>query len=161
MSVWRCGFGLSAWLALCFGVAFAGALATLNAGEFYTQLQRPDWAPPGRVFGPVWTLLYTLMAVAAWRVWSRLNTLRHRAIGFFLLQLLLNGLWSWLFFAWQLGALALVNIVLLWGLIGATAWQFRRYDKAAAWLLAPYWLWVGFAGGLNYTLWQLNPGILS
>lgn len=101
------------------------------------------------------------MAVAAWRVSLRPDSRRRLALGFFVAQLLVNGLWSWLFFAWQLGAAALIDIVALWLLLGICIGLFRRCDRVAAWLLVPCWAWVSFAGVLNYSLWQLNPGVLS
>ncbi|MBU2885314.1 tryptophan-rich sensory protein [Gilvimarinus agarilyticus] len=154
------GLSLLVWLVVCFAAAFIGGLASVNAGAFYGELRQPAWAPPGYVFGPVWTLLYALMAVAIWRVWVRAPALRQPAVWLFLLQLSVNALWSWLFFAWQLGAAALLDIVVLLSLLVATVWQFRRFDKTAAWLLAPYVGWVSFAGVLNYTVWRLNPGLL-
>lgn len=157
----RACLGLLGWLIMCFGVAFVGALASINAREFYGLLQQPPWAPPGSVFGPVWSVLYALMAIAVWRVWLKVKRLGHMAVSLFVVQLLANGLWSWLFFTWQLGALALLELVLLWLLIAATAWRFWLVDRAAACLMMPYLAWVTFAGVLNYTLWQLNSGLLS
>lgn len=153
--------GLLAWLALCFLASGLGAIASVNAGGFYAELARPDWAPPASVFGPVWSLLYAMMAVAAWRVW-RLSGWRgaRLALGVFVAQLAVNALWSWVFFAWRLGRAALADIVVLWCLIGVTLWCFWRRDRWAAVLLLPYWAWVSFAGVLNYTLWQTNPGLL-
>jgi len=83
-----------------------------------------------------------------------------KALGFFFAQLLVNSLWSWLFFAWRLGALALVDILILWLLIVATIVYFWRSNVLAGALLIPYLLWVSFASGLNYSVWQLNPGML-
>lgn len=154
--------GLVAWLLLCFLAAAIGGAGSIAAPAFYAQLQQPEWAPPPSVFGPVWSLLYTLMAVAAWLVWRRGGFRANRlALGVFLAQLALNALWSWTFFAWQLGALSLVNITLLLALIVATIALFWRVQRWAAALLVPYLLWVGFATALNATLWRLNPGILG
>ncbi|MDO3386780.1 TspO/MBR family protein [Gilvimarinus sp. SDUM040013] len=152
--------GLPVWLAVCFSMAFLGALGSVDAARLYSQLQQPYWAPPAFVFGPVWSVLYALMAIAIWRVWSRLARTRHPTIGLFVVHLGVNALWSWLFFAWELGFVALLNIVVLWLIIVAMLLQFWRYDKPAAWMLVPYLGWVSFAGVLNYTLWQLNPGLL-
>lgn len=154
--------GLAGWLVLCFLAAALGSVGSMEAPSFYGQLQQPGWAPPPAVFGPVWTLLYTLMAISAWLVWRqggfKANTL---ALGVFLAQLALNALWSWTFFAWQQGALSLANIVVLLALIVATIVLFWRVHRWAAALLVPYLLWVGLATALNFTLWRLNPGILG
>lgn len=149
-------------LGVVFIAAALGALASVEAGAFYTQLQRPDWAPPGWVFGPVWTLLYTMMGIAAWLVWRRVGLLAgQKALGVFLLQLVLNALWSWLFFAWSLGAWAFIDILLLLVLIAANLFLFWRISMLAGLLLIPYGLWVSFAAVLNVTVWQLNPQILG
>jgi len=137
-------------------------VATLDAGAFYAQLARPSWAPPASLFGPVWTLLYALMAVAAWLVWRAGGwRARRPALTLFVAQLALNALWSWLFFAWHQGGLALADIVLLWTLVVATLIAFWQASPLAAALLVPYQLWVGFAAALNYSVWRLNPGLLG
>lgn len=154
--------GLVGWLVLCFLAAAIGSLGSMDAPSFYGQLQQPQWAPPPSVFGPVWSLLYTLMAIAAWLVWREGGFKAQRlALGVFLAQLALNALWSWTFFAWQLGAVSLANIVVLLALIGVTIALFWRVQRWAAALLVPYLLWVGFATALNFTLWRMNPGILG
>ncbi|HEY0894670.1 MAG TPA: TspO/MBR family protein [Cellvibrio sp.] len=155
-------FGLVAWLALSFIAAAIGSVASIQAASFYAELIRPDWSPPASVFGPVWTVLYTLMGIAAWLVW-RVNGFNRAGIALmlFLSQLALNALWSWLFFYWQQGALAFVDIILLWFFIAATLVAFWRIHKLAAVLLVPYLLWVSFAAVLNYSLWQLNPQMLG
>ncbi|TDR19448.1 TspO/MBR related protein [Marinicella litoralis] len=155
-------FGLVFWLLLCFGISAIGAMASIQARSFYVELIQPAWAPPGWLFGPVWTVLYAMMAIAAWLVWRQGGFKENRvALTLFLLQLFINGLWSWLFFAWQMGAASLFNIVVLWGLIVATLWTFIRTSHWAAGLLVPYLLWVSFATALNYAMWQLNPQILG
>ena len=154
--------GLIGWLVLSFAASAVGAFASIQAQSFYGQLVQPAWAPPPTVFGPVWTLLYTLMAIAAWLVWRVGGFRNHRlALSFFLVQLAFNALWSWLFFAWHRGALAFADIVLLWILIVATLLSFWRVRPLAGALLVPYLLWVSFAAALNYSLWQLNPQILG
>jgi benzodiazapine receptor len=154
--------GLVGWFAVCFLAAGIGSLASIRAGSFYTDLVRPDWAPPPEVFGPVWTVLYALMAVAAWLVWRQGGFRAARtALTLFLVQLVVNALWSWLFFAWQMGGAAFADIVLLWLLIVATLVAFARVRLLAAALLVPYLLWVSFASALNYTVWQLNPQVLG
>jgi tryptophan-rich sensory protein len=154
--------GLALWLAVCFIVAAIGAFASVQAGTFYAGLVRPDWAPPATVFGPVWTLLYAMMAVAAWLVWERRDTrLARTGLALFVAQLILNALWSWLFFGWSQGALSFLDIVLLWALIVATLVCFWRIRPLAGLLLLPYLAWVTFASALNYQIWQLNPSILA
>jgi translocator protein len=152
---------LAGWVLLCAAVGAVGAFASIHAAEFYASLERPSWAPPAAVFGPVWTLLYMAMAVSAWLVWRERGWSRARgALGLFVLQLGFNALWSWLFFAWHRGALAFADIVVLLALIVATVVAFARIRRAAAWLLAPYLVWVCFAAALNYSVWQLNPRLL-
>jgi len=152
---------LAVWLVACFAAAAVGAIASVHALSFYAELSRPSWTPPPGVFGPVWTLLYTLMAVAAWRVARTPPTPRRgTALALFVAQLLANALWSWLFFAWHLGAAAAVEVLLLLALIAATTRQFARLDRPAAWLMAPYLAWVSFASLLTWTLWRMNPSLL-
>ena len=154
--------GLVGWLVLCFIAAAIGGFASIHAAAFYAELVRPTWAPPGSVFGPVWSVLYTLMGIAAWLVW-RVDGFRgaRTALTLFLLQLALNALWSWLFFAWHRGAIAFADILLLWALIVATLIAFWRIRPLAGALLVPYLLWVSFATALNYAVWQLNPQALG
>ncbi|MFA7097667.1 MAG: TspO/MBR family protein [Gammaproteobacteria bacterium] len=154
--------GLAVWLAIAFAAAAVGAAASIHAETFYAELVRPDWAPPSSVFGPVWAMLYALMGVAAWLVW-RVGGFRaaRGALSLFLVQLALNGLWSWLFFGWQRGALAFADIVLLWVIIAATIVAFRRVSVLAGVLLLPYLLWVSYAAMLNYAVWRLNPQSLG
>ncbi len=154
--------GLIGWFVLSFAASAVGAVASIQAQSFYGQLAQPAWAPPPSVFGPVWTVLYALMAIAAWLVWRSGGFRSQRfALSLFLVQLALNALWSWLFFAWHSGALAFAEIVLLWLFIVATLVSFWHVRPIAGALLIPYLLWVSFAAALNYTLWQLNPQILG
>lgn len=154
--------GFAAWLAVSFTAAAVGSAASIQAGSFYTQLMRPEWAPPSGLFGPVWTILYALMGIAAWLVW-RVGGFRaaRTALTLFLVQLAVNALWSWLFFGWQRGGLAFADIILLWALIVATFISFWRIRPLASALLIPYLLWVSFASALNYSVWQLNPQVLG
>jgi benzodiazapine receptor len=154
--------GLIGWLAVSFIAAAAGGAASIQAGPFYTQLVRPEWAPPPAIFGPVWTVLYVLMGLAAWLVW-RVGGFRaaRSALTLFIAQLAFNALWSWLFFGWHRGALAFADVLLLWVLIVATAISFWRIRPLAGALLVPYLLWVSFASALNYSMWQLNPQVLG
>ena len=158
----RQAFGLIGWLLVSFAAAAVGAVATSSAGSFYQQLNRPDWAPPSSIFGPVWTALYVLMGIAAWLVWRERGFSGARAaLSLFLAQLVLNGLWSWLFFAWQRGAWALGEMLLLWVMILATLVAFWRIRPLAGMLLMPYLAWVSFASALTFALWQSNPAALS
>ena len=154
--------GCIAWLALSFMAAAIGAVASIQASSFYLQLARPEWAPPAGVFGPVWAVLYALMAIAAWLVWQVGGfRVARTALTLFLVQLAVNALWSWLFFGWHWGGLAFVDIGLLWVLIIATLIAFWRIRPLAGALLIPYLLWVSFAMALNYSIWQLNPQVLG
>lgn len=152
-------------LAVCFAVAFAaaaaGSIASIRAAEFYQELNRPAWAPPGAVFGPVWTFLYGCMALASWLVWREEAKRRAAALAVYLIQLFLNALWSWIFFAWREGCWAFVEILILWAFILLTIGLFWRIRRAAALLLVPYFLWVSFAAFLTYAVWRLNPHLLS
>ena len=154
--------GFAFGLLLTFIAAAIGSVASMQAGSFYQQLVRPEWAPPADVFGPVWTVLYALMAIAAWLVWRTAGSFAdaRTALTLYVVQLALNALWSWLFFGWHMGAAALVDLALLWLLIGATVVSFWRIRPLAGALLLPYWAWVTFAGFLNYATWQLNPQLL-
>lgn len=160
----RSAAGLLGWLALCFAAGGLGALASADSAPFYMALQRPAWAPPAWLFGPVWSVLYAAMAVAAWQVWRRCGGWRGPAapaLALFVVQLAANALWTWLFFAARQGGLAFAEIVVLALLVAATAWRFRALgQRAAALLLLPYLAWVLFAAALNLTLWRLNPAAL-
>lgn len=154
--------GLIAWLVVSYGASVVGAVASIQAKSFYGELIQPAWSPPPWLFGPVWTVLYGLMAISAWLVWRSGGFRTHPiALSLFCGQLILNALWSWLFFAWHLGAWAFADIVLLWVLIMVTLICFWRVRPLAGVLLLPYLLWVSFASALNYALWQLNPQILG
>ena len=154
--------GLAVWLVVSFAASAVGAVATIRASEFYGELMQPAWAPPAAVFGPVWTVLYALMGIAAWLVWQSGGLQKQRvAIGLFLAQLAVNALWSWLFFAWSLGALAFIDILFLIILVVATVVFFWRVRPLAGLLLLPYLLWISFAAVLNYSIWHLNPQVLG
>lgn len=138
-------------------ITFCAPLLSVGSmpGAWYAALHKPSWNPPAWLFGPAWTLLYTLMALAAWLVWKRVGF--SRPLGLYFVQLALNAAWTPIFFgAHQLGW-ALFEIVLLWIAILATLLSFRRVNRAAGWLFVPYLAWVTFAMTLNYTLWKLNP----
>lgn len=154
--------GLLGWLLSVFAFAAIGGFASVSASEFYTELVRPSWAPPGWLFGPVWSVLYVLMGISAWLVWRAKGFAGARiALLLFIVQLVANALWTWLFFVWRQGALAFGEIVLLWLLIAAVIYLFWQLSKAAAVLLMPYLAWVSFATALTYATWQLNPELLA
>jgi len=155
-------FGLACWVLVSFVAAAIGAAASIQAADFYAQLQQPSWAPPAQVFGPVWSCLYLLMGFSAWLVWrEQTKHFKRAALALFLIQLGFNALWSWLFFSWHLGALAFADVLMLLALILATLMSFWRIRPLAGALLLPYLLWVSFATALNYAVWQLNPQILG
>jgi tryptophan-rich sensory protein len=149
---------LAGWVALCLLVAALGSLATTpEIPGWYAQLAKPTWTPPSWVFGPVWTTLYVLMGVAAWLVWRRGGfRSQARPLTLFLTQLALNLAWSFVFFGAHQVGWALVDILLLWVAIAATALAFSRASRPAAWLLAPYLAWVSYAAALNASIWLLN-----
>ena len=158
----RQALGLIAWLLLSFVAAAAGGFASASAGTFYAELIRPAWAPPGWLFGPVWTVLYVLMGVSAWLVWRVRGFAGARmALYVFLAQLAANALWTWIFFVWKQGGLAFAEILLLWVLIVATIALFWRVSRLSAVLLLPYIAWVSFASALTLASWRLNPGLLG
>jgi tryptophan-rich sensory protein len=149
---------LAVFILICFGAAGLGSWFTTPAlDSWYADLRKPPWNPPNWVFAPVWTTLYLLMAVAAWLVWRKAGFAAGRvALALFAVQLVLNVAWSALFFGQQNPGAAFGDIVLLWLAIAATMAAFRPVSPAAAWLLAPYLVWVTFAGVLNLTIWRLN-----
>ena len=154
---------LIGWLALAFVAAAIGGIGSADAPAFYGALDRPGWAPPAWLFGPVWSVLYAMMGVAAWLVWRERAARRaiHVPITLFLIQLVANAAWSWVFFVWQSGALALANILLLDALVLATLIGFGRVRPLAGALLLPYLAWIGFATALTWSTWQRNPGLLG
>jgi tryptophan-rich sensory protein len=153
--------GLFGWLLLTFAAAAIGGVASSEAGAFYSQLVRPNWAPPGWLFAPVWTVLYVLMGTAAWLVWRVHGFKKARTpLTLFIVQLGANALWTWVFFVWHQGALAFAEIILLWCLIAATVASFRKLNTVAAALLLPYLAWVTFASALTFATWRLNSNLL-
>lgn len=155
------GIGLLGWIAITFAAAALGAWASTSAASFYASLALPSWAPPARVFGAVWTLLYTMMAIAAWLVWRERGWRGARpALSLYLLQLAINALWSWLFFGWKFGALAFADILVLITLVCTTIVAFARIQRGAAVMLLPYLAWISFAAALNFSVWQANPAAL-
>ena len=158
---------LAAWIALCLAAGGVGAIASAGSREFYASLERSQWAPPGSVFGPVWTTLYILMGIAAWLVWrerpaegTAAAKARSAGLALFVAQLALNALWTWLFFHWRQGSWAFAEIIVLWIAIAVTMFLFARVNRLAALLLLPYLGWVSFATALTLDVWRRNPGLL-
>lgn len=146
---------LIVFLALTFGAAFVASQFLPDA--WYAALQKPAFNPPNWVFPPAWTLLYVLMAIAAWRVWTRHGM--SAAIVLWGVQLVFNAAWMWLFFGMHRPDIALADILILLALIVALTIAFWRRDRWAGGLLLPYVAWVAFAAELNHALWQLNPAV--
>ncbi len=146
------------FLVLAFAAAGIGSLATSSSVDtWYDSLQKPAWNPPKAVFGPVWTVLYILMAISTWRVWRVGDPLSARVtVMLYALQLALNALWSILFFGRQSPGAALVDILALWLLLTVIFIRFWTRDRIAAAMWAPYLLWVSFATALNSAIWKLN-----
>jgi benzodiazapine receptor len=145
---------LFALLAATLAVGFLASQVTVpSIPGWYAGLHKPSFNPPNWLFAPVWTTLYVLMAVAAWRTWRKAGV---PPLGLYALQLALNGAWSFIFFGAHAIGLALVEIVLLLVLVLATMWRFWRTDRIAGLLFVPYTGWVLFAGVLNTAIWRLN-----
>ena len=158
-SIRRVGRGRKWWALLGFGAAVTvaaavGALGVRGTQEEYASLDQPAWAPPSWLFGPVWTVLYALIAVAGWLVWRKAGW--GPALGAWVTQLVLNAIWTPLFFGAGRYGLAFAEIVLMWLAIGVTVALFRRVSRPAALLLLPYWAWVTFAAALNFAIWRPN-----
>lgn len=155
-------WGALALLAVAtFATAAIGAYASIDAKDFYGALKQPAWAPPPTVFGPVWSLLYVMMCAAAWLTVRRLGLPGAMpALRLYGAQLVLNALWTWLFFHWHNGAAAMAEVLLLLVMVLLTARAFWRARPLAGVLMLPYACWVAFASALTFSLWRLNPGVL-
>ena len=147
---------LVVFLALCAAAGASGVIC--RPGAWYQTLAKPAWRPPDRLFGPVWLVLYVMIAVAGWRVWQIGGAGSGLALALYGVQLMLNGLWSVVFFGLRRPGWGLVEIVGLWSVLLATTAAFAAVDTVAAGLLVPYVLWVTFAVALSYRVWQLNRG---
>lgn len=156
--------GPKPWMALlwiltgCYAVSFVGAQGAFLglAHGWYDTILKPRWTPPNWLFGPVWTVLYGMIGAAAYLVWRSEGRFRRSGLALFWVQLVLNGLWTWLFFAWHWLAWSLGELAVLWLLILATTILFFRQSRAAGWLTIPYLAWAAFAGALNFAIWRLN-----
>lgn len=145
-------------LVLIVGIGSLGGLFTYpEIGTWYATLQKPSFQPPNWLFGPVWTLLYTLMAISFYLIWKQPpSELRRKAIAIFVIQFVLNFCWSIIFFNRHQVGWALVEIGVMWICILLTILRFSKLSSTAAWLLVPYILWVSFATLLNAAIWKLN-----
>jgi translocator protein len=152
MKNWAVLIGL---IVLCLGAGFVASSATMQSvAEWYPTLNKPSWTPPNWLFAPVWTVLYIMMAVAAWLVWRKGNS--GAAMLLFFAQLLLNIAWSILFFGARSPLLGLIDIVLMWLAIAATIFAFAMRSRLAAFLMVPYLCWVSLATALNVSIYMLN-----
>ena len=146
-----------------FAVAAGGAASSGGAfkpDDWYSALRKPGWTPPPWVFPVVWTPLYIMIALSGWLAW-RQSGLFVPPFAFYVLQLVLNGAWSAIFFGLRRPDLAFLDLVAMWLAIVATILGFLPISAAAAWLLAPYLLWVTIAGVLNLSVWRLNHDRLA
>ena len=146
-------------IVVCEGVGIIAGIATSKSiGEWYLYLNKPSFNPPNWIFGPVWTLLYLMMGISVYLIWKEginfdgVNT----AIVVFAVHLIINGLWSFVFFLWKSTGWGLVVILTLWLLIVICIILFYKINSTSAILLIPYLLWVSFASVLNWSLWKLN-----
>jgi benzodiazapine receptor len=144
-------------------LASLGAVVTAEAAaRFYGQLDRPRWAPPAWLFGPMWSLLYVLMAVAAYRVWRQDGWAgASLELGWYVAQLVLNAAWSWFFFVRRAGLGSTVEALLLWASVAVTLVLFWQRDLLAGVLFVPYLAWVTVATALTIAVWRRNPTLLS
>jgi benzodiazapine receptor len=152
------GLMLAIFLVVCLAVGSLGAVFTgASVRNWYPMIQKPSWTPPPGVFGPVWTILYLMMAIAAWLVWRKQGWNNGSgALALFAFQLVLNAAWSPLFFGLKSPLAGLLDIVPLWAAILATLIAFWKISPAAGALLLPYWVWVSFATALNFAIWKMN-----
>jgi benzodiazapine receptor len=139
---------------VCFTAAFVGSRWLPD--EWFKNLNKPSWNPPNWLFAPVWTILYALMAIAAWQVWEQNSVNVVPLLALFLIQLAMNTAWTWIFFGLHRPDRAFAEIVVLWVLIAATLIGFWQVNPLAGLLLLPYLAWVTFASFLNLAIWRLN-----
>lgn len=148
------------FVATCLVVGYLSSIVTRSSiTTWYPYIEKPSFNPPNWIFGPIWTMLYVFMGVAAGLVWDKIDLKRDevkKALIYFTIQLALNALWSFLFFGLKNPMLAMIEIVLLWLMIYETYVKFGKLDKIAGYLFIPYLLWVSFASILNASIWWLN-----
>ncbi len=142
-------------------VAAAAFGGSFEAGTWYYTMYKPSWTPPTWAFGPAWAVLYVLMALAIWKVWLTRDHRRLGALAWWLLQLLLNAAWSWLFFGIHRSGWALLEMTLLIGTVILCIKAFSTVSRAASWLMVPYLLWLLYAWVLNFAIWSMNGGGLT
>jgi tryptophan-rich sensory protein len=151
---------LLGFIAACFLAALTGA--AYRPGDWYERLAKPSWRPPNRLFAPVWTVLYFLIAVSGWLVWREAGFAGAALpLAIYALQLVLNAAWTPLFFGLHRPDLGFLDIVLVWLSVAATIALFYPIHASAALLLLPYFAWVTFAAALNFAVWRLNPSAAS
>jgi tryptophan-rich sensory protein len=147
--------GLIIWIFICSLAGIFGA--QFEPGSWYELLQKPAWTPPNWVFPVVWPILYVMMGISAWMLWKMEEvSLTDTEFTWFFMQLILNALWSWIFFGMELIATGLAEIFLLWVALIFTLFLFWHRNRTAGLLLVPYLLWVSYASALNFAIWQLN-----
>lgn len=147
--------GLIIWIFICSLAGIFGA--QFEPGSWYELLQKPAWTPPNWVFPVVWPILYVMMGISAWMLWKMEEvSLTDTEFTWFFMQLILNALWSWIFFGMELIATGLAEIFLLWVALIFTLFLFWHRNHTAGLLLVPYLLWVSYASALNFAIWQLN-----
>jgi benzodiazapine receptor len=155
MTVIQLVLGAIGWLAITFGAAWLGSRSMPD--EWYKNLKKPAWNPPNNIFAPVWTLLYLLMAAAAWILWKNLDlSMAIFPLILFVVQLLLNATWTWTFFKLHRPGMALADILVLLMVIMAMLAIFWEFEPLAGALLLPYLAWVLFATFLTWTIWRMN-----
>jgi translocator protein len=150
---------MKSYLMLLPFVVLVGITAVTGArfmpGEWYAELAKPSWTPPNWLFGPAWTILYIMIAIAGWRVWLQAGA--GLVLAVWLVQLAFNMAWSWIMFGEHKIGLAFADIMLLWLSILAFIVLAWPVDRVAAWLFIPYLAWVSYAATLNFAIWRLNP----
>ena len=147
---------LAAFVVVCFAMGLPGAF--IRPGGWYERLAKPSWRPPNRIFAPVWSTLYLMIAISGWLVWRERGFAGAAVpLGVYGVQLVLNASWTPIFFGAHRIGLGLIEIVLVWVSIALTIALFAPIQAAAAWLLVPYLAWGSFATALNFAIWRLNP----
>ncbi len=139
-------------------VITAALVGSFEAGEYYSAVQKPSWAPPAWLFGPVWSVLYILMALAMWKVWVSEHHSRMGSLIWWLIQLSLNVTWAWLFFGLTRTGWAMLEMLLLVGVVVLCMKAFSSSSRAASWMMLPCLLWLMFTWFLNISIWLMNGG---
>lgn len=148
-------FSLLPFLMLVFAAGALGSYYTIPAVQgWYQDINKPSWTPPDAIFGPVWTMLYIMIAISGWRAWNAAQ--KKSALPPYWVQLALNAAWSVFFFGFREFLWAAIDIIGMLIAIAATIGSFKKIDKPAAWLLLPYFLWVAFAASLNIAILAMN-----